>query len=45
MPEKIKTREQLARIAVKLKKQGKKIVFANGCFDVLHVGHVRFLHF
>jgi rfaE bifunctional protein nucleotidyltransferase chain/domain len=43
MPEKIKTREQLARIAVKLKKQGKKIVFANGCFDVLHVGHVRFL--
>jgi rfaE bifunctional protein nucleotidyltransferase chain/domain len=43
MPEKIKTREQLARIVAKLKKQGRKIVFANGCFDVLHVGHVRFL--
>jgi D-glycero-beta-D-manno-heptose 1-phosphate adenylyltransferase len=26
-----------------LKKQGKKIVFTNGCFDILHVGHVRYL--
>ena len=25
------------------KKNGKRIVFANGCFDVLHVGHVRYL--
>lgn len=25
------------------KKQGKKIVFTNGCFDVLHIGHVRYL--
>lgn len=26
-----------------LKTRGKKIVFANGCFDLLHVGHVRYL--
>lgn len=27
-----------------LKKQGKKIVFTNGCFDILHIGHVRYLY-
>ena len=27
----------------KEKKKGRKIVFTNGCFDVLHVGHVRYL--
>ncbi|MEN0057678.1 MAG: D-glycero-beta-D-manno-heptose 1-phosphate adenylyltransferase [Bdellovibrio sp.] len=26
-----------------LRKQGKKIVFTNGCFDLLHVGHIRYL--
>jgi rfaE bifunctional protein nucleotidyltransferase chain/domain len=26
-----------------LKRQGKRIVLANGCFDVLHVGHIRYL--
>ncbi|TAK04363.1 MAG: D-glycero-beta-D-manno-heptose 1-phosphate adenylyltransferase [Candidatus Manganitrophaceae bacterium] len=26
-----------------LQKQGKKVVFTNGCFDLLHVGHVRYL--
>jgi rfaE bifunctional protein nucleotidyltransferase chain/domain len=26
-----------------LKAQGKKIVFGNGCFDILHVGHIRYL--
>ncbi len=25
------------------RKQGKKIVFTNGCFDIMHVGHVRYL--
>lgn len=25
------------------KKKGKRIVFGNGCFDILHVGHVRYL--
>ncbi len=40
---KIKKREDLAKIVAKLKKQGKKVAFANGCFDILHVGHIRFL--
>jgi len=26
-----------------LKRQGKTIVFTNGCFDILHIGHVRYL--
>jgi rfaE bifunctional protein nucleotidyltransferase chain/domain len=43
MLNKIMTREKIAVIAAKYKKKGKKIVFANGCFDILHVGHVRFL--
>lgn len=27
----------------KLRKEGKKVAFTNGCFDILHVGHVRYL--
>lgn len=26
-----------------LKEQGKKVVFTNGCFDILHVGHLRYM--
>jgi D-glycero-beta-D-manno-heptose 1-phosphate adenylyltransferase len=33
----------LAQIAERLHNQGKKIVTTNGCFDILHVGHVRIL--
>lgn len=36
-------REELKRKIEHLKKEGKKIVFTNGCFDILHVGHVRYL--
>ena len=43
MKEKIKTREELQRLIHTLKKNGKRIVFTNGCFDILHVGHVRYL--
>lgn len=32
----------IARVAI-ARKQGARIVFANGCFDILHVGHVRYL--
>jgi len=33
----------LQRLIHTLKKNGKRIVFTNGCFDILHVGHVRYL--
>lgn len=41
--EKIKSLGSLASTARRLRRSGKKIVFTNGCFDVLHVGHVRYL--
>jgi len=40
---KIVTREQLRELLTAHKARGEKIVLANGCFDVLHVGHVRYL--
>ena len=43
MREKIKSREELSRIIGEMKTKGKKIVFTNGCFDLLHLGHVRYL--
>jgi len=36
-------RSDLITIVEARRSEGKKIVFANGCFDVLHVGHVRYL--
>lgn len=44
MNDKILTREQLKRRVEKWRQSGEKITLANGCFDVLHVGHVRYLH-
>jgi len=41
--EKIKSSAQLRRIALRLRKQRKRLVFTNGCFDVLHYGHVKYL--
>jgi len=43
MKEKIKERKELSRIIKDLKAKGKRIVFTNGCFDLLHIGHVRYL--
>lgn len=40
---KIKLRKELSAISKNLKNQGAKIVFTNGCFDILHLGHVRYL--
>ena len=39
----IKTFDEIKTLASKLHSQGKKIVFTNGCFDILHVGHVKYL--
>lgn len=37
------SREELVRRVTSARESGARIVFANGCFDVLHVGHVRYL--
>ncbi len=36
-------RENIADFVSKLHKSGKTVVTTNGCFDILHVGHVRYL--
>jgi len=43
MLNKIKTRDELKQIIQQAQSEGKKVVTTNGCFDVLHVGHLRYL--
>jgi D-beta-D-heptose 7-phosphate kinase/D-beta-D-heptose 1-phosphate adenosyltransferase len=43
MAEVILDRDVLARRVKELQAQGRTVVFTNGCFDLLHVGHVRYL--
>ena len=40
---KIKTQSAMKKVVEKAKAEGKKIVFTNGCFDILHQGHMRYL--
>ena len=40
---KIKLRPELQAVARNLKNEGARLVFTNGCFDLLHLGHVRYL--
>jgi D-glycero-beta-D-manno-heptose 1-phosphate adenylyltransferase len=40
---KVMSREELKKAIAEHKHGGKRVVFANGCFDTLHVGHVRYL--
>ena len=40
---KIKSPSALEKIFAMLRSKGKKIVFTNGCFDILHIGHTRYL--
>jgi D-beta-D-heptose 7-phosphate kinase/D-beta-D-heptose 1-phosphate adenosyltransferase len=41
--EHIKTLSEITTLSEELKARGKKIIFTNGCFDILHAGHVRYL--
>lgn len=40
---KILSLEQLAQRSERIRRDGEKLVLTNGCFDLLHVGHVRYL--
>jgi len=40
---KVKTLSALKKIAESLKKKNKRIVFTNGCFDIIHPGHIKIL--
>ena len=42
-PSKFVPRERLAKVLAGLKRKGVTVAFANGCFDLLHVGHLRYL--
>ncbi len=41
---KIVSREQLRRKVSQWRDAGERIILTNGCFDMLHVGHIRYLH-
>lgn len=38
------TREEIINVRKQLKQESKKVVFTNGCFDILHAGHVDYLN-
>jgi rfaE bifunctional protein nucleotidyltransferase chain/domain len=40
---KIRTEQELAVVRDALDAKGRRLVFTNGCFDLLHVGHIRYL--
>jgi D-beta-D-heptose 7-phosphate kinase/D-beta-D-heptose 1-phosphate adenosyltransferase len=40
---KIVARNEIELFSAEIKKSGKKIVFTNGCFDILHRGHIEYL--
>jgi D-beta-D-heptose 7-phosphate kinase/D-beta-D-heptose 1-phosphate adenosyltransferase len=40
---KVQDKKTMIKLCEKLKADGKRIVFTNGCFDLLHAGHVRYL--
>lgn len=43
MENNILNRMEMVSVRRKLKDEGKKVVFTNGCFDILHAGHVDYL--
>jgi D-beta-D-heptose 7-phosphate kinase/D-beta-D-heptose 1-phosphate adenosyltransferase len=38
------SKQSICKLVKKLKNDGKKIVFANGCFDLIHIGHICLLN-
>ena len=39
----IKTWDEISFISAELKNRDNKIIFTNGCFDILHIGHIKYL--
>ena len=39
----ILNRSELQKVVDRLRAEGRKIVFTNGCFDIIHIGHIRYL--
>jgi len=40
---KLKTWNEIEKIVKELKSSGQKIIFTNGCFDIIHAGHIQYL--
>jgi D-glycero-beta-D-manno-heptose 1-phosphate adenylyltransferase len=40
---KVVPREDVEALGLRLRSEGRRVVFTNGCFDLLHVGHLRYL--
>lgn len=40
---KLQNSDELAEVRTRIHQEGRRLVFTNGCFDLLHVGHVRYL--
>ena len=40
---KLKTAAEIRKVAAGLRRKGKKVVFTNGCFDIIHYGHIKYL--
>ncbi len=40
---KFKTVDELRALLARARAAGRKVVFGNGCFDLIHVGHIRYL--
>jgi D-beta-D-heptose 7-phosphate kinase/D-beta-D-heptose 1-phosphate adenosyltransferase len=43
MIDKLMTRDELAAIVAERRAKGARVVFTNGCFDLMHIGHTRYL--
>ncbi len=43
MPTKVTTREALTSLLAERRRQQQRVVFTNGCFDLMHIGHIRYL--
>ena len=43
MPTKVTTRDELVSLLAERRRRQQRVVFTNGCFDLMHIGHVRYL--